>query len=123
MAESDKELVGSVKQMIVHTVSISRINHPEIEFDVEMFEDEWLIDRFLRARKYDLQATHDMLIVASKWRGEHKIKSYSKDGCSSEITTGKCRFYGVDRKGHPVCYIFPKLHHYNKQDPQEFERF
>lgn len=108
-----------LKQMIVHTMAL----HPETSFDTEMFEDWWLMERFLSTRKYDLCAAHDALIKASKWRNQHQVKIYSRQDCLKQIATGKCRFYGHDKQDHPVCYIFPKLHLNHKHDPSEFEHF
>jgi hypothetical protein len=119
MIDSKLDAVASVKQMTLNTIS----HQSEADFDLTMFEDDWLIERFLSAKKFDPQTTHDMLIKASKWRREHNVSTYTKDDCLGEIVTGKCRFYGVDRMGRPVCYIFPKLHFYNKANPHEFEKF
>jgi len=113
------ESIVSVKQMSLKTISVQS----RVDFELKMFDDDWLIERFLFACKFDLQKTHDMLIRTSKWRREYNVDTCTESDCLSEIMTGKCRFYGVDKKGRPVCYIFPKLHFCHKTISHEFEKF
>lgn len=86
----------------------------EPKFDMEMLADDHSVARFLKARKGDLNAAHDMMLKALQWRAEFDggrgVKDVRKDEFTELLKTGQRRFYGHDKHGRPVVYVKVKLH-------------
>ena len=73
-----------------------------------------LLLRWLRSRKWDVQASVNQIIETIKWRHEWGVKELVANGeraiSQEEIAMGKTYFMGHDRGGRPVCCIHPKEH-------------
>ncbi|EKG10641.1 Cellular retinaldehyde-binding/triple function [Macrophomina phaseolina MS6] len=105
-----------------------------------------LLLRFLRARKWDVQAALIMLISALRWRateihvdddivraGEGGALEQSKSADAavkkegedfmSQLRMGKSFVHGVDKDGRPMCYVRARLHKPGEQSEQSLERY
>jgi hypothetical protein len=105
-----------------------------------------LLLRFLRARKWDVNAAVVMAISALHWRiGDAKVDSdvmlkgeagmiemgqspdpvIKKEGSDfmEQIRLGKSFLHGVDKEGRPCCYVRVRLHHAGDQSETSLERF
>ncbi|KAI9266933.1 CRAL-TRIO domain-containing protein [Sporodiniella umbellata] len=92
--------------------------------------------RFLRARKWDLDAAYNMLVNTLRWRlsmrvddivslGEsgirdelNKLKPEMGDSFITQLNSGKAYLGGPDKAGRGICFINVKLH---KKEDQQFE--
>eukprot|EP00195_Chlamydomonas_chlamydogama_P015990 CAMPEP_0202911340 /NCGR_PEP_ID=MMETSP1392-20130828/54700_1 /ASSEMBLY_ACC=CAM_ASM_000868 /TAXON_ID=225041 /ORGANISM="Chlamydomonas chlamydogama, Strain SAG 11-48b" /LENGTH=394 /DNA_ID=CAMNT_0049601807 /DNA_START=87 /DNA_END=1271 /DNA_ORIENTATION=+ len=61
--------------------------------------------KFLRARKFDVQASLSMLIACLKWRREMDIDALMAEQFPAELNAGG-ELYGTDRNGNPVTYNY-----------------
>jgi hypothetical protein len=105
-----------------------------------------LLLRFLRARKWDVNAALVMAISALHWRAEDSkvdsdvifrgeegmlnlMKSENaeeqKEGGDfmQQIRMGKSFLHGVDKQGRPICYVRVRLHKPGEQSESSLERF
>ncbi|KKY20168.1 putative cral trio domain protein [Diplodia seriata] len=105
-----------------------------------------LLLRFLRARKWDVQAALIMLISALRWRATemhvdddviHKGEGHALEQAKSsdaaakkegedfmtQLRIGKSFVHGVDKEGRPMCYVRVRLHKPGEQSEQSLERF
>ncbi|OJD38074.1 cral trio domain-containing protein [Diplodia corticola] len=105
-----------------------------------------LLLRFLRARKWDVQAALIMLISALRWRatemhvdddiirkgeGHAFEQAKSADAAAkkegedfmTQLRIGKSFVHGVDKEGRPMCYVRVRLHKPGEQSEQSLERF
>lgn len=82
----------------------------ELEERLESMWDDYVLRRFLRARKHDIIKAKDMFIAQLKWRKENDVESAmeyefpEKDQFHMYYPEG---FYGVDRSGRPVYLQLP----------------
>lgn len=84
--------------------------------------------RFLRARKWNVNAAVAMLASCIKWRIEQDVDSIlhrgeegmgkTSTGFLLQLEKGKTYTQGFDRSGRPVVYIHAYLHRSSEQ-PQE----
>jgi hypothetical protein len=106
-----------------------------------------LLLRFLRARKWDVQAALVMMISTLHWRSQEMHVDddivYKGEGgavidakSASDATTkkdagdfltqlrmGKSFLHGVDAEGRPVCVVRARLHRAGEQTEKSLERF
>jgi hypothetical protein len=105
-----------------------------------------LLLRFLRARKWDVQAAIVMAISALHWRikdakvdsdvmfkGESGMQALLKSTDAKEkklgkdfmdqLLMGKSFLYGQDKEGRPCCYVRVRLHRAGEQSEESLERF
>lgn len=104
-----------------------------------------LLLRFLRARKWDVNAALVMAISALHWRlveskvdsdimihGEEGMLKWSqgsgqqaKEGGDfmSQIRMGKSFLHGRDKQGRPICYVRVRLHKPGQECEEAIERF
>ena len=102
--------------------------------------------RFLRARKWDVQAALVMLISALRWRSaemhvdddilkngeagalakisssDPKAKKEAED-FMQQLRLGKSFLHGCDSEGRPMCIVRVKLHRQGEQSEPSLERF
>ncbi|KAH9845198.1 CRAL-TRIO domain-containing protein [Teratosphaeria destructans] len=102
--------------------------------------------RFLRARKWDVQAAIVMMISTMHWRAqemhvdddimprgeEYMLKeereesgARQKEGADflAQLRMGKSFLHGTDKDGRPCCYVRVRLHHGGEQSEPSLERF
>ncbi|KAK3677387.1 phosphatidylinositol transfer protein csr1 [Recurvomyces mirabilis] len=105
-----------------------------------------LLLRFLRARKWDVQAALIMLVSTMQWRstemhvddsimsqGESHALSETlssnaaekKEGADfmAQLRMGKSFLHGTDKDGRACCYVRVKLHRQGEQSERSLERF
>ena len=105
-----------------------------------------LLLRFLRARKWDVNAALVMAISALHWRkeesrvdedimfkGEEGMLNLSKSADGKEkkegedfmaqIRMGKSFLHRVDRQGRPLCFVRVRLHRQGEQSESSLERY
>jgi hypothetical protein len=115
--------------------SMSKHDHPDA-----------LLLRFLRARKWDVQAALVMMISTLHWRmqemhvdddimskGEGAALRESRSAVAAEkkegddfmaqLRMGKSFLHGRDREGRPCCYVRVRLHRQGEQSERSLERF
>ncbi|CAF1036631.1 unnamed protein product [Rotaria sordida] len=82
-----------------------------------------LVLRWLRSRKWNVNASINHIMETLKWRHDWGVAEILANGeravSQEEISTGKTYFMGRDRAGRPVCCIHPK-EHIKGQFPHEF---
>ncbi|KAI8973447.1 CRAL-TRIO domain-containing protein [Mycotypha africana] len=92
--------------------------------------------RFLRARKWDLEAAYHMLTNALRWRlvfrldditalGENGMRDELNrlqpglgDSFITQLNSGKAYLGGPDKEGRGICFINVNLHHKEDQTPE-----
>jgi hypothetical protein len=101
--------------------------------------------RFLRARKWDVNAALVMAVSALHWRlveskvdsdimpiGEQGMLDWSrtsgqkaKEGADfmSQIRMGKSFLHGTDKEGRPICFVRVRLHKPGAECEESIERF
>lgn len=105
-----------------------------------------LLLRFLRARKWDVNAALVMAISALHWRAKEAhvdsdvmykgeggmfLEAQSSDPAvkkegsdfMAQIRLGKSFLHGFDKEGRPVCICRARLHRAGEQSEQSLERF
>jgi hypothetical protein len=90
------------------------------------FADEGIYLRFLRARKWDVDAAYDMLVETLRFRINFQgigVDAITLRSVINEVKTGKSFFHGHDKEGRPICYIKVRYHDPAKIDPPEGQRF
>ncbi|KAK7559081.1 hypothetical protein IWX49DRAFT_565950 [Phyllosticta citricarpa] len=126
--QSPEDLRNAVWSMVKH-------DHPDA-----------LLLRFLRARKWDVQAALVMLVSTMHWRatemhvdddiikvGElgaiEQAKSSDADvkkngeDFMAQVRMGKSFLHGVDKDGRPMCFVRVRLHRQGEQSEPGLERF
>jgi hypothetical protein len=105
-----------------------------------------LMLRFLRARKWNVQAALVMMISAMRWRmteihvdddvmfngegaavrdaAEHPDPAQRKEAADfiSQVRSGKGYMHGVDAEGRPMCFVRVRLHRLGEQTEASLER-
>ena len=115
--------------------SMSKHDHPDA-----------LLLRFLRARKWDVQAALVMMVSTLHWRmqeqkvdedimknGEGGALRETKSSNSAEkkegedfmaqLRMGKSFLHGTDKDGRPCCYVRVRLHKQGEQSERSLERY
>lgn len=105
-----------------------------------------LLLRFLRARKWDVQAALVMLVATMHWRatemhvdsdimrrGEAGALEASRSADAAvrregedflaQLRMGKSFLHGVDAEGRPMCFVRVRLHHGGEQSESSLERY
>ena len=102
--------------------------------------------RFLRARKWDVQAASVMLVSALRWRSaemhvdddilkngeagalvaksnpDPKVRKEAEDFLQ-QLELGKSYLHGYDIEGRPMCFVRVRLHRQGEQSESSMERF
>jgi hypothetical protein len=92
----------------------------------KMLVDDAIILRFLRARKFDVDQSYDMLYNMLKFRLEFQqigVDTLNPMMCENELKTGKSYYHNYDKEGRPVCYIRARLHDPSQTDTMENQRY
>lgn len=115
--------------------SMSKHDHPDA-----------LLLRFLRARKWDVQAALIMMISTMHWRStemhvDDDIMIKGEEGAMKESSSahpaerkegedfleqmrmGKSFLHGTDKDGRPCCWVRARLHRQGEQSERSLERF
>lgn len=94
-----------------------------------------LLLRFVRARKWDVDASLMMVARTLEWRtrqskvdslvrsGELGCAERKAEGVLIQFKKGKCIIRGKDKNGRPVVIVRPRFHLSSEQTSQEVEEF
>ncbi|KAL4806833.1 CRAL-TRIO domain-containing protein [Aspergillus unguis] len=136
--KSIKELLQNISadELRVGFMSVAKNDNPD-----------GLLLRFLRARKFDVGKSFNMMLRSMVWRmkqvnveekvllntelhalEESKDKSkahVAKEGEDflAQMRMGKCYQHGVDKQGRPICVVRVKLHKPSAQSTEVINRF
>ncbi|KAF2100047.1 CRAL/TRIO domain-containing protein [Rhizodiscina lignyota] len=145
---SSNDKHGQTKAFKVAMASLSGEDIRKAMWDMTKHDHpDGLLLRFLRARKWDVQAALVMMISTMHWRlSEAKVDSdimlegeegmikaakgeesaaSPKDGedFMTQIRMGKSFLRGVDKEGRPMCFVRVRLHRQGEQSEASLERF
>jgi hypothetical protein len=105
----------------------STLLFPELWNAIGHEDLDGLLLRFLRARKWDVEAAYEMLAACLKWRVEFGVTKLVMRGETESIqqqfATGKSFAFNVDKNNQLICYNRVKFHDKNAQPLQESELF
>jgi hypothetical protein len=90
------------------------------------FVDDRIALRFLRARKWDVDAAENMLVETLRYRTTFQgigIDAITLKSVMNEIREGKSFFHGVDKEGRPISYIKVRNHDPARTEQLEGQRF
>ncbi|KAK9488586.1 CRAL-TRIO domain-containing protein [Lipomyces starkeyi] len=94
-----------------------------------------LLLRFLRARKWDVQKAHVMMVSTMHWRlkemdveaivfrGEGAALAEHDEGFLKQIRLGKSYLHGRDKVGRPICTVRARLHKQGDQTEDALNRY
>jgi len=105
---------------------INKLEDTELMDYAHSFCDDIVYLRFLRARKFNVDAATDMLTEALKFRTSFQnkgVEAIDVKSVSNELETEKSFFHGTDKDGRPVCIVKVRNHDPAKIDPEEGQRF
>jgi len=105
---------------------IDNLENTELRDYAHNFCDDIVYLRFLRARKFNVDAAYEMLTEALRFRTSFQdkgVEAITVDSVSNELKSGKTFFHGTDKDGRPVCIVKVKNHDPAKIDPPEGQRF
>jgi hypothetical protein len=137
LAKAFKEAIANTKPEEIREAFWDMVKHDH---------PDALFLRFLRARKWDVNAAAVMAISALHWRlADAKVDSdvmlrgelgmldlmessddtEKKEGKDfmDQIRMGKSFLYGVDKEGRPCCFVRVRLHKPGEQSESSLERF
>jgi hypothetical protein len=137
LAKAFKEAIASTKPDELREAFWDMVKHDH---------PDALLLRFLRARKWDVNAAAVMAVSALHWRladckvdsdimlrGELGMLELTKSSDVAEkkegqdfmdqIRMGKSFLHGTDKEGRPCCYVRVKLHKPGEQSESSLERF
>ncbi|KAG2226286.1 hypothetical protein INT45_005958 [Circinella minor] len=82
------------------------------------FVTDGTLKRYLRARKYDYEASKTMLENTIKWRRDYRPDELDPNYIRPEAETGKMYFDGFDNNGRPIWIMRPRLQNSKEGDRQ-----
>ncbi|KAG2179980.1 hypothetical protein INT43_003767 [Umbelopsis isabellina] len=104
--DSQQEKLASLRE---HANEIMLPEDDEYYKNEKGFLSDNTLRRYLRARKWDVQASAKMLDATIQWRRAEKPDLYDPDYISPEAETGKMYFSGFDKVGRPLWIMRPRL--------------
>jgi len=121
LSEEQAWKLSFLKQKINH-----EINDPGLKLYTQNFCTDILLLKFLRARKFDVNAAFEMLVSTMIFRTTFQgigVGAITIQSVSNEIRQGKTFFRGFDRENRPVCIMRVRNHDPSKTDFQESQRY
>lgn len=123
VSETDRSEASSGRSSAIHSNPLS----DEFWCQAGTGDLDSLLLRFLRARKWDLNAAFQMLIDTLEWRktyGVRELIQAGEAGIKKELlASGKSFFWNVDRNGRLVTVITGRLHDKSAQTLEETCKF
>ncbi|KAG1343435.1 hypothetical protein G6F62_004790 [Rhizopus arrhizus] len=101
-----------------HAESIMLPKEDEYYPNERAFLSEATIHRYLRARKWDLEAAKTMLENSIKWRRDFRPDQIDPESIRSEAETGKMYYNGYDKTGKPLWIMKPRNENSKNSDGQ-----
>jgi hypothetical protein len=105
---------------------IQEIENGELRTYALKVTDDPILLRFLRARRFNVDASFTMLENTLKFRKSFQGIGVDAITCNmilNELRPGKSFFHNYDKEGRPVCVIRARYHEPAKVDPLEAQRF
>jgi len=105
---------------------INQLQDPKLKEYATSFMDERLYLRFLRARKWDVDAANDMLVETLRFRTTFQgtgVDAITLKSVINEVGEGKSFFHSIDKENRPICLIQVRNHDPARVDPPEGQRF
>ena len=145
--DGDNDKHGQTKEFQQALASLSSESIREAFWSMTKHDHpDALLLRFLRARKWDVQAALIMMISTLHWRiqemhldddimtnGEGAALRESKSSNAAEkkegndflaqLRIGKSFLHGLDKEGRPCCYVRVRLHRQGEQSERSLERY
>ncbi|KAG5518669.1 hypothetical protein PMAC_002638 [Pneumocystis sp. 'macacae'] len=101
---------------------------------IKMDNPDHLMQRFLRARRWNQEKALVMLIETLQWRREFNVEGILQHGDGDkeepdakmflkQMKLGKSFVRGVDRENRPICYIRTHLHRATDQPDMTLQRY
>ncbi|KAI9310172.1 CRAL-TRIO domain-containing protein [Dichotomocladium elegans] len=112
--ESQQKVYDRLKEYI-HSIILPESH--EYYASEKGFVTEGTLKRYLRARKYNYEASKTMLQNTIEWRRSYRPDELDPDYIKPEAETGKMYYDGFDKCGRPVWIMRPRL-----QASKDYER-
>uniref|UniRef100_A0A7S4ISL5 CRAL-TRIO domain-containing protein n=1 Tax=Vannella robusta TaxID=1487602 RepID=A0A7S4ISL5_9EUKA len=96
------------------------------EVQKELLEMDSMYLRFLRGRKWDLEASYNSYIETAEWRRNFQgigVDNIDETMIENELKTGKCFMYKYDKRNRTIIYVRPRFHDPNQNTTEEMDRF
>ncbi|KAI9277789.1 CRAL-TRIO domain-containing protein [Sporodiniella umbellata] len=114
----DEEQQKKAQLLMEFAESIILPSENEYHPNERAFLSEGTMHRYLRARKWDLEAAKVMLENSIKWRREFKPDQLDPDSVRAEAETGKMYYNGYDKTGKPLWIMKPRNENSKDSDSQ-----
>ncbi|KYQ88760.1 cellular retinaldehyde-binding/triple function domain-containing protein [Tieghemostelium lacteum] len=119
LSDKQRETLNQLKERI------NQIEEESLRPQINLLDDSMIL-RFLRARKWKLDASYDMLYDTLVFRTNFQdvgVENIKSDMVENELKVGKSFFCGKDNGGRPVCIIRVRKHDGNNRDIEESMRY
>ncbi|CEJ04118.1 hypothetical protein RMCBS344292_18086 [Rhizopus microsporus] len=114
----DEEQKKKVHALMEYVESIMLPKEHEYFPNEKGFLTEATANRYLRARKWDLEAAKTMLENSIKWRREFRPDQLDPEIIRPEAETGKMYYNGYDKTGKPLWIMKPRNENSKDSDRQ-----
>jgi hypothetical protein len=115
LTEEEREAFNKVENHFVEKYGKS--NDEPSDWQLKLDSHTFL--RYLRARKFDVTATINLMTEWIEWRIETKPHLIKAEQVVNELTTSKAFWFGLDKQGCPNIVIRPNLHVASERDYDE----
>jgi len=115
-----RDALGQFKQRV------SSILDPQLNSYARVFLDDSMCLRYLRARRFDLNAAYNMAYETLVWRTSFQdtgVDNITSESVRNELQAGKSFFHGADKEGRPVCIVKVQNNDPSKTDQLEAQRY
>ncbi|GAM21152.1 hypothetical protein SAMD00019534_043270, partial [Acytostelium subglobosum LB1] len=104
---------------------LAKNQDPSLKLEIEKLDDSMIL-RFLRARKWKLEDSYNMLQEALSFRASFQDKGVdfiTESSVENELKCGKSFFHGSDKEGRPICIVRTRKHDSSQRDLDEAQRY
>jgi len=120
--------LSPVQEKCLHDLQerINNLADTNLNQYAKSFVDERIYLRFLRARKWDVDAAYAMLVETLRFRTTFQgagVDAITLRSVINEVREGKSFFHNLDKERRPICYIQVRHHDPARTDPPEGQRF
>ncbi|KAI8148287.1 CRAL-TRIO domain-containing protein [Fennellomyces sp. T-0311] len=105
----DESQQAKLEKLRTYINSIMLPEEHEYHASEKGFVTDGTLKRYLRARKWDYEASKNMLENTVRWRREYRPDELDPDYIRPEAETGKMYFDGFDNCGRPIWIMRPRL--------------
>jgi len=115
------------QETMLTDIKLRMVNNKDSNLQAEIDKlDDSMILRFLRARKWKLEDSYNMLMEALVFRSsfqERGVDCITEDTVENELKCGKSFFHGSDKEGRPICVVRTRKHDSSQRDLDEAQRY